>query len=96
MGKKITLKDLMSYTEGNAKQVVDKFDLLPKYKKEQVEWRKSICVNDCMIEGKCKYCGCSVPGKLYVKKSCNDGERFPDMMDELEWNYYKKINGIVI
>jgi hypothetical protein len=96
MGKKITLKDLMSYTEGNAKQVVDKFDLLPKYKKEQVEWRKSICANDCMIEGKCKYCGCSVPGKLYVKKSCNDGERFPDMMDELEWNYYKKINGIVI
>jgi hypothetical protein len=66
------------------------------YKKEHFEWRKSICANDCMIEGKCKYCGCSVPGKLYVKKSCNDGERFPDMMDELEWNYYKKINGIVI
>jgi hypothetical protein len=95
MDKKIKFKDIANYIEGNTKQVVDKFDLLPKYKKEQVEWRKSIC-SDCMIEGKCKYCGCSVPGKLYVKKSCNDGERFPDMMDELEWNYYKKINNIKI
>ena len=96
MDKKITLRDILNYAEGNTKKVVDKFDLLPKHKKEQVEWRKSICVNDCMIEGKCKYCGCSVPGKLYVKKSCNGGERFPDMMDELEWDYYKKINKIKI
>lgn len=94
MNKKVTFKDIINYAEGNSKQLVDKFDLLPKHKKEQFEWRKSICANDCVLEGKCKYCGCSVPGKLYVKKSCNEGERFPDMMDQLEWNIYKKENNI--
>lgn len=94
MNKKVTFKDIINYAEGNSKQLVDKFDLLSKHKKEQFEWRKSICANDCVLEGKCKYCGCSVPGKLYVKKSCNEGERFPDMMDQLEWNIYKKENNI--
>lgn len=90
MYKKITPKNILNYIEGNSKKIVDKFDLLPNYEKEQVEWS----ANDCMINGKCKYCGCSVPGKLYVKKSCNDGKRFPDMMNDIEWELYKKDNNI--
>jgi len=35
--KKLTINNILNYAEGNSKQIVDKFDLLPKYKKEQVE-----------------------------------------------------------
>ena len=47
-----------------------------------------------MKYGKCRFCGCKVPGKLYSTKSCNSGKLFPDMMNEAEWNGYKKIKGI--
>ena len=51
---------------------------------------------DCLKSRQCIYCGCSVPGKLYVSKSCNGGERFPDMMDSEEWEKYKKEKNIKI
>jgi hypothetical protein len=31
-----------------------------------------------------------------VEKSCNNGERFPDLMTEDEWAEYKKENNIVV
>jgi hypothetical protein len=37
-----------------------------------------------------------VPGKLYVKESCNGGERFPDLMGAKDWEEYKKKNNIKI
>jgi hypothetical protein len=89
----ITPEKIRQYLEGNIRLWGDKFNLMPKYAKEQIIWRSHIC-SDCMSEGQCKYCGCSVPGKLYVKKSCNDGERFPDMMDKGDWEEYKKENKI--
>jgi hypothetical protein len=49
-----------------------------------------------MKKGKCAYCGCKVPGKLYVKKSCNKGERFPDLMSTELWEKFKKNNNITI
>jgi hypothetical protein len=94
--QKITPKKILQFLEGNAKMLGDRFNLLSKHEKEQVLWRIEICKSDCLIEGKCKYCGCSVPGKLYVKQSCNRGERFPDMMGEEEWQQWKKENNIII
>jgi hypothetical protein len=92
----INLKNILQFIQGNANMLGDKFNLLPKYKKEQVTWRLDFCRNDCVKEGKCKFCGCSVPGKLYVDQSCNGGKRFPDMMNENDWNEYKKLKNIVI
>lgn len=94
MSNKITPKNIMNFIEGNMKMLGDRINLLPKFQREQVMWRSEICKDDCMVEGKCNYCGCSVPGKLYVTISCNNGERFPDMMDESEWEEYKKVNNI--
>lgn len=96
MDAKITPKNIMNFIEGNIKMLGDRLNLLAKHQREQVIWRSELCKDDCMIEGKCKYCGCSVPGKLYVVKSCNRGQRFPDMMDENEWEQYKKLNNITI
>ena len=42
----------------------------------------------------CEKCGCDYPGKLYVNKSCNNGERFPDLMSAKEWEEFKKQNNI--
>lgn len=92
----INIKNIMQFFEGNAKMIGDKFNLLPKWKKEQVLWRMDICKDDCIKAGKCKYCGCSSPGKLYVDKSCNGGDRFPDIMSESEWEEYKKVNNLII
>lgn len=91
----ITPEKIRQYIEGNLKLLGDVFFLLPKYLREQVAWRTMIC-KDCVEIGSCKICGCDLPGKLYVKKSCNGGERFPDLMSEEEWNDYKIENKINI
>lgn len=88
------IKKIFQFIEGNLKLLGDKFDLLSEHQKEQVLYRLEICKNDCLVEKKCLYCGCSFPGKLYVKKSCNNNERFPDMMNSIEWDKYKEEQNI--
>lgn len=90
----VTAKMVKQYLEGNLKMLGDVFFLLPRHLREQVAWRTYICRDECVKEGVCKYCGCSLPGKFYVKKSCNDGDKFPDLMDLDEWNEYKLQNNI--
>jgi hypothetical protein len=91
---KITLKNIRHYIEGNVKMLGDKLYLLPEYEKEQVAYRAMICKDECVKLGYCVYCGCDIPGKLYVKDSCNGGERFPDIMNRADWEKYKLDNGI--
>lgn len=94
--KDITLKNISAFIEGNSKQLADKFNLLPKEKKEQVAYRYEICKDTCGKLGKCEVCGCKFPGKIYVNESCNKGEKFPDIMSAEEWEKYKKENNIKI
>lgn len=91
---KVTFKDILSYIEGNTNYLLDKFDLYPKYKQEQVIWRAMICKEDCFKQGKCEYCGCPPHKKVFVDRSCNNTDRFPDMMGEEEWYKYKEDNNI--
>lgn len=92
----INIKNIKQFIEGNLNLLGDRINILPNYMKEQVIWRMNICKDDCVIQGKCKYCGCSVPGKLYVNSSCNGSERFPDLMSEQDWEIYKMENNIKI
>lgn len=94
MKPKLNAKNVMNFIEGNFMMLGDKINLLPKHLREQVIWRYKICENDCVKARKCVYCGCSIPGKLYVGKSCNNGERFPDIMSQEEWSRYKISNNI--
>jgi hypothetical protein len=91
---KITLKNIKHYIEGNLKMLGDKIHLLSEHEKEQVAYRAMICKDDCVELGYCAYCGCDVPGKLYVKESCNFGERFPNLMNKSDWEKFKLDNGI--
>ena len=92
----ITPKKIFQFFEGNLRMLGDEYFYLPRHLREQVAWRSEICKNDCMKDGACIKCGCSVPGKLYVRQSCNQGERFPDLMKEEEWDEYKIKNNIEI
>lgn len=93
MKQKITVKNIKSFLEGNIQLGLEQLHLQPEHIQEQISYRMLKC-SDCVKVGKCKVCGCNVPGKLYVKESCNKGERFPDLMSNLEWIKYKESNDI--
>lgn len=92
----ITPKKILQFFEGNIKMLGDTFHIIPQHEKEQVIFRADICKDECMKLGVCRYCGCSVPGKLYVNESCNGGERFPDLMTKVKWEEYKRDHGITV
>lgn len=94
MKAKITLNNIKSFIEGNTQMLLDGLGLKEDYYKEQIAYRQLMCKDDCVPKGACKYCGCSLPGKFYATKSCNNGIKFPDLMEEEEWNNFKIKNGI--
>jgi hypothetical protein len=92
----ITLKNISQFIEGNLKMLGDQLNLLQDHECEQIFYRSQICESDCMRLGYCIYCGCDLPGKLYVNESCNNGDRFPDLMNKSDWEKFKSENGIKI
>ena len=74
----------------------EKIHLLSDHEKEQVAYRAMVCKEECIALGYCVYCGCDLPGKLYVRDSCNGGERFPDLMSKLDWEKFKIDNNIIL
>lgn len=89
------MNKVKQFVEGNLNLIYDDLIGKPIYYKEQIFYRASKC-QDCHRIGVCLQCGCSLPGKHYVAKSCNGGVRFPDLMDEESWEKYKKENDIQI
>lgn len=94
MKHKITINNIKQYIEGNSKMFLNKLGFQAEHLQEQVSYRMLQCKNDCVITKECKYCGCDVPGKMYVSKSCNNRDRFPDLMSKLEWEDFKTNNKI--
>ncbi len=92
---KITIRDILNFIEGNAKLLGDKIHLLPQHEKEQVVYRSQICQHDCCQLGYCIQCGCDLPGKFYVTKSCNP-DRFPNLMSKSDWAKFKQDNQITL
>lgn len=90
----LNLKNIKAFFEGYTRMLGDRINRVPEHTREQVIYRAEICKDTCVKKGKCDYCGCSVPGKLYVKKSCNNGERFPDLMNKEDWELFKKENNV--
>lgn len=91
---KITIKNILSYIEGQSKWLASKFIDLPQHTKEQILYRLDKCKNTCVKEGECRFCGCPPNKKAFVVKSCNEGKIFPDLMNEDEWEKFKKKNDI--
>lgn len=94
MKHKITLDKIKQFIQGNTNMLLTELGTKPEYYKEQIAYRMLQCKDDCLVNKECKYCGCKVPGKLFVDKSCNNNERFPDIMNEEDWNNFKMSNNI--
>jgi len=94
MKEKITINNIFSYLEGNVQMILEEFNFQPQHIKEQIAYRRLLCKDDCGIDNMCIYCGCNAKGKSSVKKSCNKGKRFPDLMNKNQWTTYKIENEI--
>ena len=90
------LKNIKHFIEGYSRFYYDKLIGLHPHIQEQILYRMQVCKDDCMVKGECKYCGCDVPKKMFVIESCNEGERFPDIMNKEDWEQYKKENNIIL
>jgi len=101
MSKEITLSNIKSYLEGNGQRVLEELNLQPSHIKEQIAYRRLVCKDTCEKVGTiddgpnhCQYCGCDFKGKTSVIESCNNGDRFPNLMSRIDWELYKIDNKI--
>lgn len=86
-------KNIVSFIEGNAKYFWDRWIGMPPHIKEQVRYRLEQCEDDCLVEGACIKCKCPPHKKAFAKNSCNP-DRFPDIMNNEDWEQYKRENNI--
>tara|TARA_R110000796_G_scaffold236214_1_gene355434 strand:+ start:7932 stop:8222 length:291 start_codon:yes stop_codon:yes gene_type:complete len=96
MSKDITAKNVLSFIKGNFLYYKDALFGRPKYIKEQILYRLNLCKDDCLIDDACIYCECPPRKKSHMVESCNNGLRFPNLMEEQEWIKYKEENDIKI
>lgn len=93
---KIKVKDVGYFIEGNWKYFKNKLWASPDYIVEQVKYRLYLCKDDCLIANSCIHCTCPPRKKAWVVDSCNNGERFPDLMNKEDWGKFKQENNINI
>ncbi len=96
MKKKITLRSIIRFITGYSrlyryiftqkllKKYGNEVSLLPEYKKEQFEERLILADQKCLIDGKCKMCGCATPALFFIEDSC-EGGCYPKMQNREEW-----------
>lgn len=61
--------------------------------KEQLRYRFYIC-NQCYKELKCEGCGCNPYDTFVDLTSCNNGQKFPNLMNRFKWEDFKKKNNL--
>lgn len=93
---KVKIKDIKNYIEGNFRYFKNKFLASPDYINEQIQYRLSLCKDDCLINNVCNHCECPPRKKVWINESCNNGERFPDLMNKENWEKFKIDNNIKI
>lgn len=96
MGSKINIENINSFIQGSSRHLLDRFNALEDHIVEQVAYRESKCP-ECKTAGHCLgSCKCSVPGRWFSTKTCNNGEKFPDLMTKVKWDEYKKEHNITL
>ena len=92
--KNLTLSNIKAFIQANKRILLEEhgpeFLHSPDYIQEQIAWRPQIANPQCIEEGQCVECLCSVPSKFYSDKAC-DGGCYPEMMDEDVWKEFKEI-----
>lgn len=81
--------NIKSFIQGNSRYFWNKWIGLPTHIQEQVRYRLEKCEKDCLPVEECIVCGCPPEKKAFATKSCNP-DRFPNLMNNEEWQEYKK------
>lgn len=96
MSKTPSWSNIKSFIEGNLAYYKDKLLSSPPYLQEQYHYRLSVCNTSCIPHNACEVCQCPPLKKAWVTASCNNGEKFPDLMDYPDWEDFKTRNNINI
>ena len=98
----ITLQNVVGFLQGNARALAMHTNIkwlqLPEHQEEQSYWRLSQIQEkspECIKEGRCKECGCSIDEKVLEDRGC-EGGCYPPMMNNIVWHFYKKDNNIKV
>lgn len=90
-------KKIRAYIEGTLRKQLYYskwfYTLLPLYIFEQISYRIFVMDKTCLLEGSCTMCGCSTPALQMANKAC-DKPCYPAMVDEVNWEVYKRVNSI--
>lgn len=83
MKKKITLKNIFWYLQGNSRYLLIKYlpIIVSKYIRTQIAWRNNSVATVCELLGACEHCGCSIPELQYCDPECF-GLCYPALMDK--------------
>lgn len=95
---KITWKNIKKYIQGNFNKLLRKVFKIKSHREEQYVWRMEQIKEKsfkCFEDGVCRICGCDTEGLALSDPPC-EGNCFPEIMNEIEWKQYKKINNIKI
>lgn len=98
MKKKIVIKDIVAYLQGNIryKLYYSTFRfLILKHIREQITHRIRVMDGLCYSQGSCKMCGCMTTHLQMANKSC-DKPCYPKMMNKKNWQSYKNKNTIIV
>lgn len=104
---KVNLKNIKKFIQGWIRYIIyklylkkklmdkvsDSFTLLPEHKREQFEYRLVTMNQTCLKQGSCVVCGCSTPQLQMADAAC-EGNCYPEMMNEENWNKYKLENDL--
>jgi hypothetical protein len=89
----VTMKNIHAYLQGNLRMLAEKYGedyiKMNTHIKEQIIFRMDISNPECIEQKECKECHCTIPNLMYADKQCG-GECYPKMMNEEEWEEFKK------
>jgi len=97
---KITLTNIHKYLQGSYREFIEDVGLMKpdSHIREQGLYRITLIQEkspECIKEGACKVCGCTLSGLVLSDPPC-EGGCYPTMMDKAAWNDFKITNKIEI
>lgn len=103
MKKKYSLKNIISYIQGNIRYRLYyslKFydigltHLIPKHIKEQIDIRINSMDKECYNKGECKMCGCKTTALQMANKACGK-PCYPKMLKAKEWRLVSRCRNTI-
>lgn len=98
MKAKVTPKNIFAFLQGNFRYFFyySKYFkwVIPKYVREQIDFRIKSMRKSCYEKGECEECGCKTTHLQMANKTCG-GICYPSMLKKKDWDYCKKYGHVL-